>query len=246
MERHIAKILGYDVDLFSFDQAMDYIVKKSETQSTQTITLNPEMIELGDKNQEFSEILKNADLLIPDGFGIKLALKIYGISQERIPGIEFAGRLIDYCAKNSLPVTLIGAKEETLQTACQKLKEKNDGLNIVYARNGYFKEDDERAIVDEMKFDGLKFKLISVDGGGSKNPFVLQFLADMLNHDVVKSKFSESTVLGAIYVAMLSLKLTTLNDIKAMTESENICSPSISEAERKKNYQGWQKAIKNI
>ena len=70
MERHVAKILGYDVDLFSFDQAMDYIVKKSETQSTQTITLNPEMIELGEKNQEFSEILKNADLVIPDGAGI--------------------------------------------------------------------------------------------------------------------------------------------------------------------------------
>ncbi len=162
MERHVAKILGYDVDLFSFDQAVEYIVQKSQMQSTQTITLNPEMIELGDKNQEFSEILKNADLLIPDGFGIKLALKIYGISQERIPGIEFAGRLIDYCAKNSLPVALIGAKEETLQTACQKLKEKNDGLNIVYARNGYFKEDDERAIVDEIKSKNPKLVLVAL------------------------------------------------------------------------------------
>lgn len=162
MERHVAKILGYDVDLFSFDQAMDYIVKKSENQSTQTITLNPEMIELGDKNQEFSEILKNADLLIPDGFGVKLALKIYGISQERIPGIEFAGGLIEYCAKNSLPVALLGAKEETLQAACQKLTEKNDGLNIVYARNGYFKEDDERAIVDEMKSKNPKLVLVAL------------------------------------------------------------------------------------
>lgn len=162
MERHVAKILGYDVDLFSFDQAVEYIVQKSQMQSTQTITLNPEMIELGDKNQEFSEILKNADLLIPDGFGIKLALKIYGISQERIPGIEFAGRLIDYCAKNSFPVALIGAKEETLQTACQKLKEKNDGLNIVYARNGYFKEDDERAIVDEIKSKNPKLVLVAL------------------------------------------------------------------------------------
>lgn len=162
MERHVAKILGYDVDLFSFDQAMVYIVKKSETQSTQTITLNPEMIELGEKNQEFSEILKNADLVIPDGVGIKLALKIYGIAQEQIPGIEFSGRLIEYCAKNSLPVALIGAKEETLQLACQKLKEKNDGLNIVYARNGYFKEDDERAIVDEMKSKNPKLVLVAL------------------------------------------------------------------------------------
>ena len=106
--------------------------------------------------------MKNADLVIPDGVGIKLALKIYGIAQEQIPGIEFSGRLIEYCAKNSLPVALIGAKEETLQTACQKLKEKNDGLNIVYARNGYFKEDDERAIVDEMKSKNPKLVLVAL------------------------------------------------------------------------------------
>lgn len=103
-----------------------------------------------------------------------------------------------------------------------------------------------KAIVDEMKQNGLKFKLISVDGGGSKNGFVLQFLADMLNHDVVKSKYSESTVLGAIFMAMISLKLVTLNDIKTMTESETLYSPKMTESERKKNYQGWENAIKKI
>ncbi len=103
-----------------------------------------------------------------------------------------------------------------------------------------------KAIVDEMKQNGLKFKLISVDGGGSKNRFVLQFLADMLNHDVVKSKYSESTVLGAIFMAMISLKLVTLNDIKTMTESETLYSPKMTESERKKNYQGWENAIKKI
>lgn len=103
-----------------------------------------------------------------------------------------------------------------------------------------------KAIVDEMKQNGLKFKLISVDGGGSKNGFVLQFLADMLNHDVVKSKYSESTVLGAIFMAMISLKLINLNDIKTMTESETLYSPKMTETERKKNYQGWENAIKKI
>lgn len=162
MERQTKKILGYDVDLFNFDQALNYIIEKSENQSTQTITLNPEMIELGEKNQEFSEILKNANLIIPDGVGVKIALKIYGISQERIPGIEFAGRLIEYCAKNSLPVALIGAKEETMQSACQKLKEKNENLDIVYARNGYFKEDEERTIVDEIKSRNPKLVLVAL------------------------------------------------------------------------------------
>ena len=103
-----------------------------------------------------------------------------------------------------------------------------------------------KAIVDEMKSARIKFKLVSVDGGGSKNTFVLQFLADMLNHDVVKSKYSESTALGAIFVAMLSLKLITLDDIKKMTESENLYTPQMSVTERKKNYQGWQRAIEKI
>ena len=103
-----------------------------------------------------------------------------------------------------------------------------------------------KAIVDEMKEDGLKFKMISVDGGGSKNEFVLQFLADMLNHKVVKSKFSESTALGAIFVAMLSLKLVKLKDIKEMTKSDDVYSPKMAETLRKKNYLGWQKAIENL
>lgn len=162
MERHTKKILGYDVDLFNFDQAMGYIVQKSETQSTQTITLNPEMIELGEKNSEFSEILKGADLIIPDGFGVKLALKIYGVSQERIPGIEFAGRLIEYCAKNLSPVAMLGAKEETIQSAVEKLREKHEGLNIAYVRNGYFSEQEERGIVDEIKSKSPKLVLVAL------------------------------------------------------------------------------------
>ena len=60
------------------------------------------------------------------------------------------------------------------------------------------------------------------------------------------SKYSESTVLGAIFMAMISLKLVTLNDIKTMTESETLYSPKMTESERKKNYQGWENAIKKI
>ena len=47
----------------------------------------------------------------------------------------------------------------------------------------------------------------------NNNDFLLQFLADMLNHDVVRSSTSEATVMGAIYVAMLSLKLIDKNGI---------------------------------
>lgn len=103
-----------------------------------------------------------------------------------------------------------------------------------------------KAIVDVMKKTGQRLKSISVDGGASHNEFVLQFLSDMLNHEVVKSKHSESTVLGTIYVAMLSLGLVTTSGIIQMTKSEKKFLPKMTESERKKNYDGWQKVIKKI
>lgn len=101
-------------------------------------------------------------------------------------------------------------------------------------------------IIEELKKCGQNPRFFSVDGGGSQNPFLLQFLSDMLGHEVVKSSQSDSTVLGAIYVALISLELIDKKDIKEFSQSNNIYQPKMSEAERKKLYHGWQKAIKKI
>ncbi len=158
MGRKHKEILGYNVDLLSFNEAIDFIINKSQKESTQTITINPEMIAYADQNEEFAKILKTADLVIPDGFGIQLALRIYGIKQERIPGIEFARKIIEYCASQSMPIALIGAKKETLAKACKKLKEDIPNLNIVYAKDGYFEDTEERQIIEQIK--EVKPKLI--------------------------------------------------------------------------------------
>ena len=103
-----------------------------------------------------------------------------------------------------------------------------------------------KAVFDEMRKEGQRFSSISVDGGGSNNNFLLQFLADMLNHDVVRSAESEATAMGAIYVAMLSLKLTSIDDIIKMASGKEVFCPNMTESERKKYYDGWQKAVKKV
>ncbi len=100
-----------------------------------------------------------------------------------------------------------------------------------------------KTLVDEIKKGGTNCNDISVDGGGSQNPFLLQFLADCLNHKVVKSKFTESTVMGAILVAMMSLGLMKKEGIKKFTHSSQEYVPKMSEQERRKNYDGWKKAV---
>ena len=180
MERNRAKILGFEVDLYSFQTALDYIIEVSDNKSTQTVTLNPEMIELGEKNKEFGDILKNADLVIPDGFGIKLGLKIKGINQERIPGIEFSKKLIEYCANNSLPIALIGAKEEIIQNASENLVKEFPNLNIVYKRNGYFTDEDEKDIIAELKTASPKLVLVAL-GVPKQEIFIKKYLREFNN-----------------------------------------------------------------
>ena len=151
MDRKTQKLLGYDVDLMSFKEALSFVEKKiNNNECLHVVTINPEIIEFANKNKDFSEILKSADFVIPDGVGIKIALKLKGIEQEQIPGIEFAKEAIKICEKNNKKIALIGAKEEIIQKATNNLKKEFPDLNICFSHNGYFSKDYEEEIIKEL------------------------------------------------------------------------------------------------
>lgn len=152
LQRKKEPILGFDIDLFTFEDALQYVHQYlQENKGMQIVTINPEMIKIGKKNDDFGRILNEADLTIPDGVGIKLALKIKGLNQENIPGIEFSQKLISLCALEGFTIGLLGAKEEVVQKASQNLRNEHENLNITYIRNGYFNEDEENIIKEELK-----------------------------------------------------------------------------------------------
>ena len=152
LHRKKEPVLGFGVDLFTFEEALQYVhTCLKENNGMQIVTINPEMISLGNKDKEFAAVLNNADLVIPDGVGVKIALKIKGISQENIPGIEFSKKLIGMCELEGFSIGLIGAKEEVIQKAVQNIRNEHENLNITYIRNGYFDEEQEKIIIEELK-----------------------------------------------------------------------------------------------
>lgn len=151
MEGKTRKVLGYDVNLLSFSEAVVFVREKIDNfQGLHIVTINPEMIELANYNVAFSQVLKKAELVIPDGAGIELALKLKGIVQERIPGIDFARELIKSCCIKGNVISLIGAKQEIIELAVKKLQDEFKGLNISYSRNGYFAESEEDEIINNL------------------------------------------------------------------------------------------------
>ncbi len=149
------KVLGYGIDLVSFSEALckvdDSIRDKS---GMQIVTINPEMINQGHAIPEMDEILKNAEMILPDGVGIKIALKLKGINQERIAGIEFAKKIIELCAKNGYKIALFGAKQEVIKKTEENLLKEYPELKIVYSRNGYFSKEEEQQIKEDIKNAG--------------------------------------------------------------------------------------------
>ena len=99
-------------------------------------------------NPDFANIIRGADLVIPDGIGVQLGLKILGHNVKRIAGIEFAKKLVEKFSANSQPVAFVGAKPEIIEKAIANLKREYPQLNTVYVQDGYFK--DEERVLNEL------------------------------------------------------------------------------------------------
>ena len=142
MERHTVKLQNLPVDTFTFEEALEY------AQKGQVVTINPEMIAYASKHPEFVKIINDSEIVIPDGIGVQIGLKILGHNVRRIAGIEFGRKILEKYSKENKTVALIGAKPEVITKAVENLNKEIENINIAYYHDGYFKDDSE--IVDHL------------------------------------------------------------------------------------------------
>lgn len=102
-----------------------------------------------------------------------------------------------------------------------------------------------RDILNEAKMNGLKIDTIVCDGGVSNNQFVMQFQSDILNKKIYKSYQSESTAIGAIYLALLSGGVVkNMGELRKLNKEPKQYIPKMKKEERERNIAGWEKMLK--
>ena len=100
-------------------------------------------------------------------------------------------------------------------------------------------------LFEAMKNDGLRPKLIKVDGGMVKNNWFSQFLSDIINTKVLRPKVDENTALGAAFMACLQIGVyKSLKDISKNWQVDKSFNPKIKSHTRKKLLKGWSNAIR--
>ena len=91
---------------------------------------------------------------------------------------------------------------------------------------------------------GIQIKELRVDGGATVNNQLMQFQSDLLDCKVVRPKITETTALGAAYLAGLAVGYwKNIEDIQHQWQIDKSFSPSLDEQKRKELVKGWQRAV---
>ena len=136
-------ILGVGFDNLTLDEAAARGLELLRSPGAHyAVTPNPEIVEVCRENLAARQAVNGASLVLPDGIGVIKGARMLGTPlKERVPGIEFAARLMEGMAKEGMSLYLLGSKPGIAEAAGKRLAEQYPGLKIAGTHDGYFQED---------------------------------------------------------------------------------------------------------
>ncbi len=136
-------VLGVGFDNMTMEEAVAHGFQLLHQEGAHyVVTPNPEIVEVCRENAAAKAAVNGADLVLPDGIGVVKGAAMLGTPlKTKVPGIEFAGHLMEKMADEGMSLYLLGAKPGVAETAAKKLSEKCSGLRIAGFHDGYFQED---------------------------------------------------------------------------------------------------------
>jgi N-acetylglucosaminyldiphosphoundecaprenol N-acetyl-beta-D-mannosaminyltransferase len=147
-------LLGFPVALGQASSLLQQVLLASAAgQQVHVVTVNPEMLMRGQNDPAFRQALTEAELPLCDGAGVVWALKRAGLSQPRLPGIEFAEALLAEAEQAQWPVALLGAKPTTMAALLPELALRFPRLHVVFHHHGFFSSPQQEELVGQALFE---------------------------------------------------------------------------------------------
>ncbi len=155
-------ILGVNITKITAADALERALELVKGDKTSVIyTPNPEIVMAAYEDEEFLKALNSADMCVPDGIGVVYGAKIIGNPlPERVAGFDLSCGLMERMADFGGSVFLFGSKPGVADMAADEIVRRYPGIKIAGCRNGYFKEEDEPEIIDEISKSGADLLLV--------------------------------------------------------------------------------------
>lgn len=171
------EILGVRIDKVTMDEAVEKIFEFFEEDKLHIVhTTNPEFILTAQNDEEYKTILNSASLAVPDGIGAVIASKYTDVRlEERVPGYELALNLMHKMQGTDYSVYILGAKKERLEKAIANLKDQYPKLKIAGYHDGYFKDENDEEIINDINASGATLLLIAMGGNIKQEKWIWKY-----------------------------------------------------------------------
>jgi N-acetylglucosaminyldiphosphoundecaprenol N-acetyl-beta-D-mannosaminyltransferase len=145
-------VLGLPVHLLA-DYPGWLMARLHERRGVQVVTLNAEMAMQAEKSPALAAVIRQAELVIPDGAGVVLYLRLRGQKISRCPGIELAETVLRRSAQGDRPynVFLYGGAPGVGAAAAQAWQQRLPGMVIVGSQHGYLSPDEQAQLRQDLQ-----------------------------------------------------------------------------------------------
>ena len=152
--RNTVRILGVDIDNITADEAGQItkeLIESSNKSCKIIVAPNTEFIMMAQRDEEFFNILKKAELATPDSVGVTIAGKLQKKPfKQRIPGQMYFRKVCEVGEKEGWTFYLLGGKDEVPALAAEHVKSLYPNIKIVGYHEGFFDKDSEESVIEEI------------------------------------------------------------------------------------------------
>lgn len=153
VKRDQVMILGVPVDNITGGDALARIEAFIEDgRPHQVVTVNPEFVVAAQSDANFFQVLKMADLSLPDGVGLLWATRFLGTPlRGRVTGVDTVRRIASLAVERGYQLFLLGAAEGVAEATAMRLEEENPGLKVAGTYAGSPDPKGEEEIVEIVR-----------------------------------------------------------------------------------------------
>ncbi|MBV7523244.1 WecB/TagA/CpsF family glycosyltransferase [Pseudomonas sp. PDM29] len=164
------EVLGCPMDVASMSQTVEAVRNAvADRRFTQHVVVNVAKLVNMRKDPQLKESVHSCDIINIDGMGVVLGARFLGHAvTERVAGVDLFHELLAMSADNGFSVFLLGAKDDVLSLAVEKVQSQYPKLNIAGHHHGYF-WDDEKAMVETIRASGARLLFVAITSPKKEN-----------------------------------------------------------------------------
>lgn len=174
------EILGCYIDNLTMEETLGRVEQLIESRVPhQHVVVNVDKIVKAHRDPQLRQVINECDLINCDGMPVVWASRILGKPlKERVTGIDLFDALMRRAAEKSWRVFLLGAKQEVVVAVKRHYEEMCPKLCVAGIRNGYWIEQEEAAVVQEIKNSRADLLFVAISSP-KKEQFLKRYQSEM-------------------------------------------------------------------